>query len=51
MVNTVSTTAMPPSRLPSTSPISVQVGPKALRNAWRISTADSGRPLARACVM
>ena len=29
MVKTVSTTAMPPSRLPSTRPISVQVGPKA----------------------
>ena len=44
-MNTVSSTAMPPSRLPSTRPISVQVGAKAFGSTWRSSTLRSEQAL------
>ena len=43
-----SATTVPWSRKPKVSPITVTVGMRALRRAWRFSTRRSGKPLARA---
>ena len=44
----VSVTTAPPSRKPTCRPIRVITGISALRKAWRMTTRDSGAPLARA---
>lgn len=46
--NTVSVSTAPPSSAPVWSPVTVTMGIRALRSAWRVTTRVSGAPFARA---